>query len=61
MTDINEYHFNLNDRAFNAIKNKTKTVEIRVTKLDGSFDYSNLKINDIIKFTNSYNETIYVS
>lgn len=58
MIDINKYYFDINDRAFNAIKNKTKKVEIRVTKLDSSFDYSILKTDDIINFTNSENETI---
>ena len=42
------YNFDLNDRAFNAIVNGTKRVEIRVTKLDGSFDYSILNENDVI-------------
>ena len=58
MTDINEYYFDINDRAFKAIKNRTKKVEIRVTKLDKSFDYSILKTNDKIYFTNSNNEII---
>ncbi len=58
MTDIKTYHFDLNDRAFSAIKNKTKRIEIRVTKLDNSFDYSILKQNDLIYFTNSNNEAI---
>ena len=58
MIDIKKYYFDLNDRAFNAIKNNTKRVEIRVTKLDNSFDYSILKQKDLIYFTNSKNETI---
>lgn len=46
------YNFDVNSRAFNAIKNKTKRVEIRVTKLgENHFDYSVLKNGDIIKFT----------
>lgn len=51
MIDTKIYNLEINNRAFNAIKNKTKRVEIRVTKLDGSFDYSILKESDIIKFT----------
>lgn len=47
------YNFDLNDRAFEAIKNRKKKVEIRVTKLDGSFDYVNLSVNDFIIFSNS--------
>lgn len=58
MIDIKEYLFDINDRAFNAIKNKTKKVEIRVTKLDGSFDYSILNANDVIYFSNSNSEII---
>lgn len=52
------YDFDLNNRAFNAIIEGTKKVEIRVTKLDGSFDYSTLKENDIVRFTNSKNKRI---
>lgn len=58
MTDLTMYDFDLNDRAFNAIVDGTKRVEIRVTKLDGSFDYSILKENDIVRFTNSKNKRI---
>ena len=47
-----KYNFDINNRAFNAIKNKTKRVEIRVTKLgENHFEYSVLKNGDIIKFT----------
>lgn len=46
-----KYNFDINNRAFNAIKNKTKRVEIRTTKLGANhFDYRNLKTNDIIEF-----------
>ena len=59
MTDlIKIYDFELNDRAFDAIQEGTKKVEIRVTKLDGSFDYSVLKENDVIRFINSKNKRI---
>lgn len=51
------YKLDINNRAFNAIKNKTKKVEIRATKLDNSFDYSILKENDYIEFT-SYDKEI---
>lgn len=57
MIDTKIYYFDINDRAFNAIKNKTKRVEIRVTKING-FDYSILRSNDFIKFNNSNNEII---
>ncbi len=52
------YSFDLNDRAFNAIKAGTKRVEIRVTRLDGSFDYSVIKCDDLIRFKNSANKLI---
>ncbi len=52
------YNLELNDRAFNTIKNGTKKIEIRVTKLDGSFDYSIIKENDLIRFKNSNNKLI---
>ena len=47
-----KYSFNINNRAFKAIKNKNKKVEIRVNKLgDNHFNYGILKNNDIIEFT----------
>ena len=47
-----KYNFDINNRTFKAIENKTKRVEIRVTKLgENHFDYSVLKNGDIIKFT----------
>lgn len=47
-----EYNFDINARAFNAIKERTKRVEIRTTKLGNNhFDYSKLKPNDTIIFT----------
>ena len=46
-----KYNFDINDRAFNAIKNETKKIEIRATKLGKNhFDYSVLKKGDIIEF-----------
>ena len=45
------YKLDINNRAFKAIKEERKKVEIRATKLDGSFDYSILKENDLIEFT----------
>lgn len=46
-----KYNFDINNRAFNATKNKTKKVEIRATKLgDNHFDYSFLKSGDEIEF-----------
>lgn len=45
------YNFDINNRAFNAIKNRTKRVEIRCTKIGNNhFDYSVLKPNDYIIF-----------
>lgn len=45
------YSFDINNRAFNAIKEGRKKFEIRVTKVDGSFDYSVIKKDDFIKLT----------
>lgn len=46
----------LNDRAFNAIKNGTKRIEIRANTDDNDFD--KYEIGDIIIFKNSENKTI---
>lgn len=47
-----EYNMDINNRAFQAIKERKKRVEIRATKLgEGHFDYSVLKVGDTILFT----------
>ena len=51
-----KYNFDINNRAFNAIKNKTKRVEIRAYKKD----YSKLKKNDIIEFNSDKLGIFYV-
>ena len=54
-----KYSFDINDRAFNAIKNGTKRVEIRVTKLgDNHFNYGILKNGDTIEFKSFSGNTI---
>ena len=54
-----KYNFDINNRAFNAIKNKTKRVEIRTTKLgENHFDYSILKSGDEIEFKSYDGEII---
>ena len=54
-----EYSFDINNRAFKAIKERRKRVEIRATKVrENHFDYSNLKENDIINFTSFDGETL---
>ena len=54
-----EYNFDINNRAFKAIKKKKKKVEIRATKVgENHFDYSTLKENDIINFTSFDGETL---
>ncbi len=52
------YKLNLNDRAFAAIKAKTKRVEIRVTRDACKKDYSKFKEGDIIIFKNSLGQQI---
>lgn len=49
---------NLNDRAFEAIRSRTKRVEIRVTRDASKKDYSKIKAGDMILFTNSIGEQI---
>ncbi len=46
----------INDRAFSAIKNLEKKVELRVNT--GKRDYSLIQIGDIIEFENSTNDNI---
>ena len=54
-----KYNLDINNRAFNAIKNKTKGIEIRTTKLgENNFDYSILKNDDIIEFKSYDGEII---
>ncbi len=54
-----KYNFDINNRAFNAIKNKTKRVEIRATKLgENHFDYGILKRGDEIEFKSYDGEII---
>lgn len=58
MKDINTYDLEINNRAFKAIKEKRKRVEIRVTKINDPFDYGVMKENDIINFTSYDGEEI---
>lgn len=51
-----KYKLSLNDKAFNAIINKTKKVEIRANTKN--HNYSNLKKGDIIEFVNSKEDKI---
>lgn len=54
-----KYSLDINNRAFKAIKEGKKRVEIRTTKLGNNhFDYSILKVNDTILFTSYDNEKI---
>lgn len=49
-------YLDLNDRAFNAIINKTKRIEIRANTKNNN--YSKYEVGDIIVFNNSENKTI---
>lgn len=51
-----KYELDLNDRAFEAIINKSKRVEIRANT--NNDNYSNMKCGDLIEFTNSNNRKI---
>lgn len=54
-----KYTFDINNRAFNAIKNNLKRIEIRATKNgNGHFDYSVIKPNDYINFISYDKEKI---
>lgn len=57
MITSNTYELDINNRAFKAIKAKTKKVEIRVTKINNEFDYSILKKDDIIILRNDDGES----
>ena len=50
------YQLDINDRAWFAIKQKTKRIEIRATTNKDKIDYSKLKKEDIIIFSNSKKE-----
>lgn len=52
------YKLEINDRAYDAIKAKTKKIEIRANKKNSKIDYSKISIDDTIKFYNSKNEAI---
>ncbi|MBQ6477022.1 MAG: hypothetical protein IJI43_01115 [Bacilli bacterium] len=49
------YKFNLNNRAIDAIINRTKRVEIRT---NNNFDYSKIQVGDIIIFTSPNKKSI---
>lgn len=51
-----KYNLNLNERAFRAIINKTKRVEIRT--ITGNIDYSKMTKGDIIVFKNEKDDKI---
>lgn len=54
-----EYNFDINNRAFKAIREKRKKIEIRATKVGGNhFNYGILQPNDIIRFTSFDGETL---
>ena len=53
-----EHILDINDRAFLAIKEERKRVEIRANTNFSDIDYSNFKVNDTIQFYNSNNEIL---
>lgn len=52
------YNIDINDRAFLAIINNKKKIEIRANNINDKINYSEIKENDIIKFKNSKEEII---
>lgn len=58
MEKVNDYQLDINDRAFLAIKNGTKKVEIRVTTNKLNKDYGKYKTGEYITFINSNNEKL---
>ena len=58
MEKVNNYQLDINDRAFLAIKNGTKKVEIRVTTNKLNKDYGKYKAGEYITFINSNDEKI---
>lgn len=54
------YNFDLNNRAFKAIKEGKKKFENRVTKVDDGFDYSVIEKGDYIKLTSFDGEKMLV-
>lgn len=55
---VNTYELDINDRAFLAIKNGTKKIEIRVTTDENRINYGNIKENDYLILKNSTNEIL---
>ena len=51
-----EYKLKVDDRAFLAIKELRKKVEIRVNNINDKIDYGTIKNNDIVRFINSLSE-----
>ena len=58
MEKVNNYQLDINDRAFLAIKNGTKKVEIRVTTDKLKKDYGKYKVGEYITFINSNRERL---
>ena len=58
MEKVNNYQLDINDRAFLAIKNGTKKVEIRVTTDKLNKDYGKYQVGEYITFINSNNEEL---
>ena len=58
MEKINNYQLDINDRAFLAIKNGTKKVEIRVTTDKLKKDYGKYQVGEYITFIKSNSERL---
>lgn len=58
MEKVNNYQLDINDRAFLAIKNRTKKIEIRVTTNKLNKDYGKYQVGEYITFINSNSERL---
>lgn len=58
MEKVNNYQLDIYDRAFLAIKNGTKNIEIRVTTDKSNKDYGEYQVEKYITFISSNNERL---
>ncbi len=52
------YHLDINNRAFQAIKNRTKQIEYRTNTSSNKINFAEINIGDIINFNNENDEIV---